>query len=121
MAAEKYAACCEQFRRFHISNLRKSEAVLKKKGKVNEFRNRLDLNLARILYVVIHSFFKYLVFNMQGGTVFVKDDYDWFFKFALNHFYKRFSKEKTHFGILSKILASKLKAIEGEKLEFKLQ
>ena len=98
MASEKYAACCKVLKQFH-SNQQCNQEWLK----------RLDLRLAQIIYVVIHSFFKYLLCNIQGGSIFEKDDYEWFFRFSLKFFLDRFAVEKNYFGTMHKVLAAKYK------------
>ena len=83
MASEKYAACCKVLKQFHMSqNCNK------------EWLKRLDLRLAQIVYVVIHGFFKYLLCNIQGGSIFEREDYDWFFAYSLKFFVDRFALEK---------------------------
>lgn len=114
-AAEKYAACCREYRRFHLSTCSK-KTIAK-----NEFLKRIDLNLAQIIYVVIHSFFKYLVCNVRGGTVFdsgPSGDYHEFFRFSLSYFANRFAIYKNEFSVLHKILQAKVKKVDQEKLVF---
>lgn len=115
MATEKYVACCKEYRTFHMSSYRQmnrltgnyikhnGKKVSNVKGK-NDFITRIDLTLAKIIYVVIHSFFKYLVCHVKGGTVFCEDDYDWFFKDSLKIFTQRFVEQKNEFSSLCKIL-----------------
>ena len=45
----------------------------------------VDLKICQIVYVVIRSFFKYLVCNVKP-SVFDKDDYQKFFKYSLSYF-----------------------------------
>ena len=108
MATEKYAACAKQFIRFHLTANRKA-AWLK----------RINLKLAQIIYVVVHGLFKYLVFHVRGGCVFTIEDYDWFFRFSLDYFQKRFEAERNVFGDLDRILTAKVKSLK-EPLVFKL-
>ena len=73
-AAEKYLACCREFKKYHLKKYTKY--------KNEEFYKRIDLKLCQIIYVVIHSFFKYLVCNVREGTVFDvnnQNDYKDFF------------------------------------------
>lgn len=83
---------------------------------------RIDLRLAQIIYVVVHSFFKYLVYNVRGGTVFDSGpdgDYHLFFRHALNFFVVRFGQSRNEFSTLHKILRAKLKKVDSEsKLVF---
>jgi len=86
MAAEKYIACCSEFRAFHLTKFRQMNMKsgyfvssngqkLEKVHEGNSFIKRIDLIIAKIIYVVIHSFFKYLICNLAGGTVFESSDY----------------------------------------------
>ena len=58
-AAEKYVACCLDFKAFHH---------------IQKTRMQLDLKIVQILYVVIRSFFKYLVCNIKN-PVYARTDY----------------------------------------------
>lgn len=49
-AAEKYLACCVDFRNFHQSTV---------------LKQMLDIKIIQVLYVVLRSFFKYLVCNVR--------------------------------------------------------
>lgn len=131
MATEKFVACCSEFKQFHQSayrqvNCRSRQYVshdgkrLKEISQRDHFILRLDLQIAKIIYVVIHSFFKYLVCHIKGGTVFADADYDWFFKHSLQVFQGRFVQERNKFPILCRILESKCRKIEHETLAFKI-
>jgi len=70
-AAEKYIACCIDFKQYH------SRTSLNKE---------IDLKICQIIYVVIRSFFKYLVCNVSA-SVFDRNDYHHFFKYSLEFFF----------------------------------
>jgi len=53
----------------------------------------VDLKICQIIYVVIRSFFKYLVCNVKN-PVFDRKDYHKFFKFSLSFFSLRFGAYK---------------------------
>jgi hypothetical protein len=57
--AEKYIACCAEFKAFHANT---------------SLSTRLDLTICSVVYVVIRSFFKYLVCNVRN-PIFEKEDY----------------------------------------------
>lgn len=73
-AAEKYIACCQEFKTFHMRTT---------------LASTVDLKICQIIYVVIRSFFKYLVCNVKP-SVFDRTDYHKFFKYSLSFFARRF-------------------------------
>ena len=77
-AAEKYIACCQEFKCFHLRT---------------SIGKDIDLKICQIVYVVIRSFFKYLVCNVKP-SVFDRTDYHKFFKFSLSFFARRFMAYK---------------------------
>jgi len=81
-ATEKYIACCMEFKQYH-------EATTLAKD--------IDLKICQIIYVVIRSFFKYLVCNVNN-SIFERKDYSWFFKVSLQFFELRFKHYKNYFG-----------------------
>lgn len=66
-AAEKYIACCIEFKQYHMHTTLCKE---------------IDLKICQIIYVVIRSFFKYLVCNVNN-SVFERHDYHKFFQMSL--------------------------------------
>lgn len=101
-ATEKYVVCCKDFKRFHLSQYGG------KSVKANQFLVQIDLVLAQTIYVVIRSFFKYLVCNIRGGPgIFMKEDYHDFFTYSLKFFTDGFDKYKGEFSSLHKILEAK--------------
>lgn len=102
VASEKYVHCSRDFMKFHSL-------------KNNNFSKELDLIIARVIYVVIRSFFKYLVCNIREGTVFKKEDYHEFFTFSLKFFEDKFKKYKNEFSGVHKVLQSRQKRMEKEK------
>jgi len=74
----------------------------------------LDQVLANVVYIVIRSFFKYLVCNIQGA-LFSRNDYHEFFVFSLGFFAERFKSYKSEFTDVHKILISKQKRVGTEK------
>ena len=99
VASEKYIQCSREFRRFHMSG-----------SKINsnqEFLQRIDIQLASNVYVVIRSFFKYLVCNIREGTVFKKEDYHEFFTFSLKFFEIKFKTYRSEFPDVHKILVAR--------------
>jgi hypothetical protein len=72
--AEKYIACCIEFKQFHTKT---------------NLKDTVDIKICNIIYVVIRSFFKYLVCNVKN-PVFDRADYHKFFKFSLSFFALRF-------------------------------
>jgi len=101
---------------FISSNGQKNERV----HDSNSFIKRIDLIMAKIIYVVIHSFFKYLICNLAGGTVFDEADYQQFFMVSLKYFTDRFLISKNEFPGICKILLSKKRKIQADELEFKI-
>lgn len=73
-AAEKYISCCMEFKEFHARTT---------------LASTVDLKICQIVYVVIRSFFKYLVCNVKP-SVFSREDYHKFFKYSLSFFARRF-------------------------------
>lgn len=63
--------------------------------------------LAQIVYVVIRSFFKYLVCNIRGGAVFEVADYHEFFTYSLKFFIDGFKNYKSEFSGVHRILVAK--------------
>lgn len=101
-ATEKYVVCCKDFKKFHMSQF--SEKSVKN----NSFLVQIDLIMAQVIYVVIRSFFKYLVCNIRGGPgIFAKEDYHDFFTHSLKFFTDGFDKYKGEFSTLHKILVAK--------------
>lgn len=76
--AEKYIACCMDFKKYHQRTT---------------LRDQVDIKICQIIYVVIRSFFKYLVCNVKP-SVFERTDYHKFFKFSLSFFALRFQAYK---------------------------
>ena len=94
-AAEKYVCCCSEFKRFH---------------QTTSLRPQADLKIIHILYVVIRSFFKYLVCNVKQ-PVFVRQDYQQFFQYSLKFFTLRFQQSKSEFRGVFKMLRAKEKKL----------
>ena len=74
--------------------------------------------LAQVIYIVIRSFFKYLVCNIRGGAVFEKSDFHDFFVYSIKFFKDKFKTYKGEFVTVYKILSAKSKNIETEKQDF---
>ena len=110
VAAEKYVACAQEFKRFHLSPNKWGQ-------RKSPFLESVDLILAQIIYVVIRSFFKYLVCNMREG-VFVKDDYHEFFSGSLHYYTCRFERYKNEFPGVLRILKAKEETMKTEKQLF---
>jgi hypothetical protein len=106
-AAEKYVACCQDFRRFHSGGGTLPRAT----------RESLDLVLARVVYVVIRSYFKYLVCNVRD-TVFERSGYNEFFVFSLKFFTDCFASYKGEFSRVHRILRAKQAQVATEQQEF---
>jgi len=106
-AAEKYLSCCVDFRNFHQST------VLK------EF---LDIKIIQVLYVVLRSFFKYLVCNVRQ-PIYQRTDYLWFMQYSLRFFTQRFSQAKGQgFGGVFRILRAKeAKLVTEKQTEFMIK
>ena len=102
--AEKYIACCMEFKRYHART---------------SLAKEVDLKICQIVYVVIRSFFKYLVCNVSH-SVFDRNDYHHFFKYSLQFFYMRFAVYKNFFKHVHSILASKMKRLEHEMTIFQI-
>ena len=101
-AAEKYVACCQEFASLHQ----------KHKG------FPVDLKVAQVLYVVIRSFFKYLVCNVRM-PIYKKEDYLEFFTTSIHIFVLRFQQAKGQFRGAYRILRAKEEALKRAKtLEF---
>ena len=97
-AAEKYVACCVDFKSYH---------------KRTSLAEHVDLKICQIIYVVIRSFFKYLVCNV-AHSVFEKKDYHGFFNYSLSFFEERFGRERNFFSNVSRILKAKLIKLEND-------
>ena len=103
-AAEKYIACCQEFKTFHARTTLASQ---------------VDLKICQIAYVVIRSFFKYLVCNVKP-SVFDRQDYHTFFKFSLSFFARRFIAYKNLFRNVVAILRSKMERLDTETSNFEI-
>ena len=68
--------------------------------------------MAQVIYVVIRSFFKYLVCNVRGGAVFERSDFHEFFVYSIKFFKDKFKEYKGEFATVHKILHAKSKTIE---------
>jgi len=101
-AAEKYVACCQEFKKFH------SRTTL---GKI------IDTKICQIIYVVIRSFFKYLVCNVKP-SVFNREDYHNFFKYSLSFFAMVFIRYKNMFSNVCAIIRSKMDRLDSENQQF---
>lgn len=100
--AEKYIACCAEFKNFHRNT---------------KFAEEVDIKICETIYVVIRSFFKYLVCNVRN-PVFDRSNYHQFFMFSLSFFVLKFSDYKNTFVHVYNILKSKMVRLESEKAEF---
>ncbi len=67
--------------------------------------------------MVIRSFFKYLVCNVNN-SVFERTDYHRFFKMSLKFFELRFKAYKNYFKSVYKILLKKMDKLETEESRF---
>lgn len=103
-AAEKYVACAYDFKHFH------TRTTLAKD---------LDQKLCQIVYVVVRSFFKYLVCNVTN-SVYNREHYHKFFVYALKFFEERFCAYKNYFGPECRIMKQKIKKLETEKADFQI-
>ena len=81
-------------------------------GVKNSFTNQIDLVLAQVIYVVIRSFFKYLVCNIRGGAVFERTDFHEFFVYSIKFFTDKFNEYKGEFTTIYKILKAKTQRIQ---------
>ena len=79
----------------------------------------MDLKICQIVYVVIRSFFKYLVCNVKP-SVFEREDYHTFFKYSLAFFSLRFMAYKNQFKAVHCILKSKMDRLDSEKSKFEI-
>ena len=77
----------------------------------------IDLKICQIIYVVIRSFFKYLVCNVKP-SIFERDDYHQFFKFSLSFFARRFLAYKNLFKNVCAILRAKMDRLDTENQTF---
>jgi len=111
VAAEKYVACAQEFKRFHLTPDKRGSGQ-------NPFLEHLDLVLSQVLYIVIRSFFKYLICNMRETSVFTKADYHDFFSGSLHFYTIRFARYKNEFPGVLRILKAKEKVMETDRQEF---
>jgi len=100
--AEKYVACCKDFRHFHMS--KKCKPMCDTVG--NTDTRVWEMKVVQIIYIVIRAFFKYLVCNIQT-PVFDPEDYPKFFRFSVKFFIDRFALYKNEFATVHKILKAK--------------
>ena len=100
-AAEKYVACCQDFKRFHCNGGAAARAT----------EQSVDVTLARVVYLVIRAYFKYLICNVRG-TIFEEKQFPEFFVFSLGFFVRCFQKYRNQFGQVYKILNSKLTKVQ---------
>jgi len=77
------------------------------------------LKICQIVYVVVRSFFKYLVCNISN-SIFKREDYPLFFKLSLTYFERGFFAYKNYFKSVHAILAKKLTRLTTEELEFQI-
>lgn len=110
-AAEKYVACCQDFKKFHQFN--KVEPMCLKRlmpgrdgVEPNQVTLELDMKIVQIIYVVIRAFFKYLVCNIKN-PIFARSDYPKFFRYSIQFFTDRFKLYKNQFTKVYKMLKSK--------------
>ena len=85
-------ACCMDFKQFHMHTALDMD---------------IDLKICQIIYVVIRSFFKYLVCNVKP-SVFERTDYHRFFVFSLSFFAVKFMQHKNRFKQVCKIIKAKM-------------
>lgn len=83
-------------------------------------KEQVDIKICQIIYVVIRSFFKYLVCNVKN-PVFDRGDYHKFFKFSLSFFALRFQAYKNQFRHCYAILKSKMERLETEQAKFMIK
>lgn len=98
-AAEKYVACAVDFKLYH-----------QKTG----LKDKTDLILAQIVYIVIRAFFKYLVCNVKDPVI-KKAEYHDFFKESLTSFILKFGARKNLFRDVHRILSKKQEKLRDEK------
>lgn len=79
----------------------------------------IDLKICQIVYVVIRSFFKYLVCNVKP-SVFDKRDYHQFFKYSLSYFARCFMNYKNQFSHVVVILKAKMERLDQESTSFEI-
>jgi hypothetical protein len=108
--AEKYVACCRDFKKFHLS-----KGVEPMCTKLKDGTYEFEMKIVQIIYVVIRAFFKYLVCNIQS-PIFDKADYPKFFRFSIRFFSDRFGLYKNEFSTVYKILKSKEKKLNEMKV-----
>jgi len=84
-----------------------------------DLKPKIDLKICQIIYVVIRSFFKYLVSNVRN-PIFVISDYHKFFKFSLSFFTIKFGSYNNKFGDIYAILKSKMIRCEKEEMTFEI-
>lgn len=109
-AAEKYIACCHDFKKFHMSkgvSPMCSKAASPADGSAaGSGTLEIDMKIIQIIYIVIRAFFKYLVCNIKN-PVFDRHDYGKFFRFSIQFFTDRFELYKNEFSKVFKILHAK--------------
>jgi hypothetical protein len=103
--AEKYVACCIEFKAFHSKT---------------DFVELVDLKICESIYVVIRSFFKYLVCNVRN-PVFQNENYCQFFMFSLSFFVLKFQECKNTFAHVFRILKSKMEKLQTEPVTFAIR
>jgi hypothetical protein len=101
-AAEKYIACCMEFKQYHAATTLSKD---------------IDIKICQVVYVVIRSFFKYLVCNVRD-SVFDRTDYHKFFKMSLRFFEMRFKAYKNYFNAVHCILAKKMIKLDAGESKF---
>ena len=107
ISAIKFVACCQEFKRFHCSTAKKS----------HDYFMLVDQVLTKSLYVVIKSFFKYLVCNLRN-SVFCKDDFAQFFQFCLKTFVLHFKSHSNEFSQMIKIMEAKMLKVKTNGIMF---
>ena len=75
------------------------------------------MKICQIVYVVIRSFFKYLVCNVKP-SVFDRTDYHKFFQYSLSFFARAFMAYKNQFRHVVAILRAKMERLETEDTNF---
>jgi hypothetical protein len=79
------------------------------------------VKIVQVLYVVVRSFFKYLVCNVRQ-PIYARGDYLWFFQHALRFFALRFKQARGQFDQVARILAAKEEKLKLEKfLDFQIK
>lgn len=96
VAAEKFVKCCLELKMFHSS---------KAKFKTNGCRVSIDQKICQIIVAEVYNQFEFLSLKAKPSLLSHETDRNRFVAVSLQIFLQKFSKKKSYFGEICKILS----------------